>query len=157
MSYYTDFVIYPILTVIFTVLFVTSFSTLALYTAGVTLFTFAEYWVHRTWLHRVMWHSTHQRHHVHPEEYIVFPWYYIPGIMLGFFCILPFASFAGFLLGYCWFIYWHHILHHWDLSKMPAWIQRYSAWHEMHHYKTRYNYGITHPLWDVVFGTYKKL
>ena len=30
-------------------------------------------------------------------------------------------------------------------------------WHLVHHAKGRYNFGIFHPIWDLVFGTYRSV
>lgn len=156
-AYYFDFVAYPILISMFIGTSFNGWSWLGQALLGTTLFTLTEYWTHRALLHVVMWHSTHQRHHVFPEEYVTFPVWYLPAIFIAFWAVLPVAVFTGFLAGFVWFMYWHHILHHWDLSKTPGWVQRYAKWHDLHHKKTSCNYGITHPGWDWVFGTYRRL
>lgn len=120
--------------------------------SGVALFTLIEYWVHRVVLHHIMWHSTHQRHHTHPAEYVSFPVWLIPLIYFAFWLVLPLDIFVGFLVGGLWFAAWHHILHHWKLS---GWVLSYERWHNLHHRGLPVNYGITHPLWDILFLTYK--
>jgi sterol desaturase/sphingolipid hydroxylase (fatty acid hydroxylase superfamily) len=124
---------------------------------GVLLFTFLEYWAHRTVLHRFFFHGPHERHHDHPAEYVVFPIWYTPAAFAGFFLILPLPVFAGMVVGFCWFIYWHHVLHHFDLTSWPRPIQRYALWHLAHHRDEAVNFGITVSLWDIVFRTYRKV
>jgi cyclopropane-fatty-acyl-phospholipid synthase len=119
---------------------------------GFALFTFAEYWVHRSLLHRFFYHGTHERHHKRPEEFVVI--WYVPALFVLFYLVMPLPVFAGFTLGYSWFIATHHALHHWDLASHPL-IARYSRWHELHHKFIRCNFGITSPLWDAVFQTYR--
>lgn len=124
------------------------------YAFGCIFFTFAEYWVHRTLLHRFFYHGTHEDHHLRPSDYVVL--WYTPLIFAGFYLVMPISVFAGFMLGYLWFIGWHHILHHVDLSEASRWVRRYAAWHDVHHKAVKFNFGITHPLWDVIFGTYRR-
>jgi sterol desaturase/sphingolipid hydroxylase (fatty acid hydroxylase superfamily) len=151
-TWYVGFGAGPLAAAAWTILFPDPLAILG----GLLLFTLLEYITHRWILHWIMWSKHHQRHHVYPEEYTMFPWWYIPLVMTGFWLLLPNAMFGGFLWGYALFIWWHHVLHHYDRDKLPGWVQRYAAWHDVHHHKTRYNYGITHPLWDVVFGTYRR-
>lgn len=126
--------------------------------AGLVGFTYAEYWVHRVVLHRLIWHSIHQRHHRHPEEYVTFPVWVMPAffISLGLLTIPATGNaglWVGVALGYLWFICWHHVLHHVDLSRWPGPVRRYAAWHDRHHDGGPCNYGITHPFWDKLHGT----
>lgn len=127
--------------------------------AGAFGWTFVEYWVHRSVLHGFFWHGTHERHHLNPHEYISFPLWYTP---LGFAAALagsllvglPVAAWAGFVLGYVWFMSLHHLLHHVELVE-GTWLQRYATWHDKHHDGQPVNYGITTNVWDRVFGTYR--
>jgi sterol desaturase/sphingolipid hydroxylase (fatty acid hydroxylase superfamily) len=153
--YYTDFIIPPaaIAAVACSAWESVSATWLPLILLGLLLFTFIEYWTHRTLLHRVMWHGAHQRHHTHPHEFTIFPWWYLPAIFAGFWFILPSAVYIGFMLGAMWFFIWHHMIHHWSLQNRP-WLQAYERWHNLHHRDLPVNYGITQPLWDIVFGTY---
>ena len=124
----------------------------ALVLAGLVLFTLAEYWVHRSVLHVWTHHVAHGRHHAHPEEYTVL--WSVPLIFLVLWLVAPAPLFLGFTLMYVWFYMWHHLLHHVDLARLPL-VRRYASWHLVHHRHTRYNFGITSPVWDLVFGTYR--
>lgn len=121
---------------------------------GVVLFGFIEYVVHRWLLHGPFWSNHHERHHTHPSEHVVFPVYLLPAIFAGFFVALPIPVFAGFLLGYAWFSAWHGALHHWNLETHPL-IRRYADWHLVHHMGQPMNFGISHPLFDIIFRTYR--
>ena len=124
--------------------------------AGVVLFGLVEYLVHRFVLHGGFYHhSNHERHHTHPNERVVFPWWYTPSIFAAFSLVLPYSVFTGMLIGYGHFLWWHHALHFWDLEKHPI-IRRYARWHMVHHAGFPNNFGISHPLFDLIFGTYRR-
>jgi sterol desaturase/sphingolipid hydroxylase (fatty acid hydroxylase superfamily) len=154
-AYWVDFLLYPVAAC--AALYWSGFSaaTFAWAGFGFLLFTFLEYWIHRVVLHKFFYHGVHERHHLYPEEYVVFPFWYVPAIFLAFFVVLPLPVFGGFTLGYFWFIAWHDSLHHWNLENHPL-IARYAKWHMVHHRRAGYNFGITTPIWDFIFLTYKR-
>jgi sterol desaturase/sphingolipid hydroxylase (fatty acid hydroxylase superfamily) len=154
--YRLDFVLYPLLAAGIIATDCGSPGWIGAAACGALLFTLVEYWVHRIVLHRFFFHSSHQRHHTHPDEYVVFPIYYTPAIFFGFFLVLPLPVFAGFVIGYCWFLVWHHVLHHVDLTACPRPVQRYALWHLVHHKLDDCNFGITVPVWDFVFRSYRR-
>lgn len=54
---------------------------------------------------------------------------------------------------------WYERVHHNHHTKAPK--SRYGAWLRKHHFihhfhDARVNHGVTTPIWDLVFGTYKK-
>lgn len=158
LRYYADFVVLPIsiALLIYKDSYVIAMAPgtwflLALY--GLIGFTFIEYWYHRVILHGVFWSKFHQRHHQRAHEKVIFPWWYMPLTFTLIWLVLPTPLFVGFQVGAMWFFSWHHILHQWDHRKHP-WIRQYDTWHDLHHKDLPVNYGITHPLWDMVFGTY---
>jgi sterol desaturase/sphingolipid hydroxylase (fatty acid hydroxylase superfamily) len=155
--YRMDFVLYPLLAAGIIATQCRGIQWAALALAGVVLFTFVEYWTHRIVLHRFLFHGSHERHHSHPREYVVFPIWYTPAIFAGFFVVLPLPVFAGFVIGYCWFLIWHHVLHHVDLTRWPRPAQHYALWHLAHHRRDDCNFGITTNLWDYVFGSYRRV
>lgn len=154
-SYYLDFCLYPAAALTIAAVTCRSVSWIGAAAFGFALFTFVEYWTHRILLHRFFYHGTHEHHHRAPEHFVVFPPWYVGGLFVAFFVLMPWAVFAGFCLGYTWFVVWHHALHHWDLAQRPL-VRRYATWHDQHHKFIRCNFGITHPLWDLVFGTYRR-
>jgi sterol desaturase/sphingolipid hydroxylase (fatty acid hydroxylase superfamily) len=128
---------------------------------GFVLWTFTEYWVHRSLLHRFFWHGTHEHHHLNPLEDVAFPLWYVPAGFIGIW--IPFwasehfgnrfalAMYGGVVAGYMWFMFMHWILHH--NPRATEGTERFAIWHNRHHRLNDCNYGITTRLWDVVFGT----
>lgn len=62
---------------------------------------------------------------------------------------------VGFVAMYAAYEFVHHSLH----VKAPTTF--YGRWARQHHFyhhfeKPSFNHGVTSPLWDIVFGTYKK-
>jgi len=138
--------------------------------AGLAFWTLAEYWLHRKFFHwepanafgRRMHFIIHGVHHDHPNDklrLVMPPGASIPlaALFLGLFWLLlgsptalPF--FAGFIAGYLVYDYTHYYLHHFvprsELGK------RLREQHMRHHFQDhRYGFGVSSPLWDVVFGT----
>lgn len=157
--YYLDFFLYPPIVALIAALDMRSAAWLLWFVGGFVFWTFVEYWVHRALLHRIFWHVTHERHHKNPQEFVVFPIWQLPLFFLavgaGAYAIGLIPVYAGFLAGYVWFLTMHHWLHHIDLDNQRAWLQRYAIWHNRHHKLNDRNYGITTPLWDVLFRTSK--
>ena len=81
--------------------------------------------------------------------YAVF--YLILDVVLGIpYWIAP--TFAGFITGYLIYDMTHYATHHWAMrSGYLKFVKRY---HMQHHYKTPdRRFGVSSPLWDMVFGT----
>lgn len=155
--FWLDFAIYPVIVAVIVATDCRDLAWFAWATLGALSFTFVEYWMHRLALHAWLYQGQHERHHTHPREYVVFPIYYTPTIFLVAYLALPLAIFAGFTIGYVWFLVWHHILHHLDLNLLPASVRRYALWHLAHHHDESCNFGITVPVWDLVFRTYRRI
>lgn len=161
-AYWVDYFVFPVAIVATTVWDSASLSWqgFAVAVLGWLTFTYVEYWMHRSVLHRLMWHGQHERHHRTPEEYVTFPPLAVP---LGFAALLAVvvavtgsaAFWVGGALGYLWFIIWHHVLHHVDLANWPRFVRDYATWHLRHHTNLSCNYGITVPWWDLLHGTSK--
>lgn len=150
--YYIDFVVFPPLVAWAAwEAFRDPLQTLLLF-AGMILWTFNEYWVHRSVLHRYFWHGTHERHHNEPEEFVETIWWYTPVLGIVSYPLLPLGLWAGFWAGYVWFLCMHHMLHHRALTP-GTWLYQYARWHGLHHKFGDCNYGITMNWWDRVFGT----
>jgi sterol desaturase/sphingolipid hydroxylase (fatty acid hydroxylase superfamily) len=65
-------------------------------------------------------------------------------------------TFAGTALGYVAYDWTHYYTHHFSPKRgVGRWLKRYHMLH--HHDSPNHRYGITTPLWDVVFGTYLPL
>jgi len=67
----------------------------------------------------------------------------------------PEAMFAGGAFLYMMYDAMHYYFHHGDnLPWAPAYFKWMKRRHMDHHYKNEnMNYGVTAPIWDVVFGT----
>jgi dihydroceramide fatty acyl 2-hydroxylase len=138
--------------------------------AGVGIWTLTEYWLHRLVFHwepdnafgRRMHFIIHGIHHDHPNDklrLVMPPSVSIPlaglfllGFRLAFGSPAALPIFGGFLFGYLVYDYTHYYVHHFvpksDLAK------KLREQHMRHHFQDhRFGYGVSSPLWDVVFGT----
>jgi sterol desaturase/sphingolipid hydroxylase (fatty acid hydroxylase superfamily) len=143
--------------------------------AGLFLWTFAEYMIHRFVFHydpkseRVakIWFMFHGVHHVQPQlktRLVMPPALSIPLAILFYFAYDLVVGkalnapawvdpiFSGFMLGYLVYDLTHYATHHWPMRwGVLKYLKRY---HMMHHFKTpQARYGVSSPVWDVVFGT----
>jgi sterol desaturase/sphingolipid hydroxylase (fatty acid hydroxylase superfamily) len=142
---------------------------------GLFAWTFTEYMLHRFVFHfraRAPWQERivflfHGIHHVQPQckTRLVMPpvvsvplsfvfyglFYLILGVLLQApHWIAP--TFAGFIAGYLIYDLTHYATHHfpmrWGFLKF---LRRY---HMLHHFKTpEQRFGVSSPLWDIVFHT----
>jgi len=142
---------------------------------GLFLWTFTEYTLHRFVFHfppRAPWQERlsflfHGVHHAQPKmktRLVMPPPVSIPLTLLFyavFYLILDLAldmpywiapTFAGFIAGYLIYDMTHYATHHWAMrSGYFKFLKRY---HMQHHYKTPdKRFGVSSPLWDMVFGT----
>jgi dihydroceramide fatty acyl 2-hydroxylase len=137
--------------------------------AGVLIWTLTEYWLHRLVFHwepdnafgRRMHFIIHGIHHDHPNDkmrLVMPPSVSIPLatlFFLGFWALLGTAAypvFAGFIAGYLFYDYTHYYVHHFVPKSRLG--KRLREQHMRHHFQDhRYGYGVSSPLWDVVFRT----
>jgi 4-hydroxysphinganine ceramide fatty acyl 2-hydroxylase len=144
---------------------------LGLFAAGLVVWTFSEYWLHRTlfhWTPDAPWGARfhfllHGVHHdwVNDKYRLVMPpaaslglgfvffwmWYAI----LGSSWVYPF--FAGKVAGYLAYDMVHYGVHHFRWKNKV--LLRLRAHHMNHHHnKEGRKYGVSTTLWDHVFGTY---
>lgn len=124
---------------------------------GGLTWTLVEYVLHRF----AHWTLEPCPHHVDPQDYNVGPsWLMIVLWLVGLWAVAPWAFAAGFTTGYVLYTALHFTMHHrprWYLGSTPVWLRTLRHNHNSHHFidETR-NYGVTSPLWDVVFGTRKR-
>jgi len=139
--------------------------------AGIFLWTFLEYFVHRWLLHpelknpflKKLAHYSHLKHHEDDEDphkffvplsitmgmyFVIAPIiYFIVGRIEWTIAIIPMTT-MGYV-GFEWFHYWVHV----TTSKHPL-TKWYRKYHFAHHYKNeKYHYGVTTPIWDIIFRT----
>jgi sterol desaturase/sphingolipid hydroxylase (fatty acid hydroxylase superfamily) len=147
----------------------------AVFFAGLFLWTFSEYILHRFLFHyeprterqRKIFFLFHGVHHAQPQvktRLVMPPAVSIPMALVfyGLFHLLlavilgvplwvgPLT--AGFLAGYLIYDLTHYATHHLPMRKgFAKYLKRY---HLKHHYKTPdQRFGVSSPLWDAVFGT----
>ncbi|MFN0159355.1 MAG: sterol desaturase family protein [Bacteroidota bacterium] len=149
------------------------FQMVLFFLAGLLFWTFTEYILHRFVFHyepksgwgKKLHFLMHGIHHDYPNDslrLVMPPAVSIPlaALFYGAFVVVlgkTFTSpfFAGFLLGYLCYDMIHYATHHFAMkSSISLWVKQH---HMRHHYQTDdFNYGVSSPLWDFVFGTYQE-
>jgi dihydroceramide fatty acyl 2-hydroxylase len=147
-----------------------AWSTVLLFCAGIAIWTLTEYWLHRLFFH---WEPKfrggdrlhfiiHGVHHDHPNDamrLVMPPAVSVPlaALFLGLYALIfgtpeAFPAFAGFIAGYLGYDYTHyHVHHHTPRTKLG---KRIREQHMRHHFQDhRYGFGVSSPLWDVIFQT----
>lgn len=145
-----------------------------LFVAGILLWTLTEYALHR-WLYhftpknphlRMFFFLTHGYHHEFPHDRmrLVAPplMFTTLGLFFGALYWLVFGPvywaplFGGFLTGYLGYDTVHFYSHHaHPKSALGRWLR---AYHLRHHFEdSEVRFGISTPLWDFVFGTFRGL
>ena len=138
--------------------------------AGLLLWTLTEYWLHRKLFHWDPDHPIGHRlhfiihgvHHDHPNDrmrLVMPPGASIPlaALFFGLFWVIfglptAYPMFAGFLIGYLTYDYMHYYLHHFVPKSKRGKALREQ--HMRHHFQDhRYGFGVSSPLWDIVFRT----
>ncbi len=140
----------------------------ALLFSGLFVFSFTEYMVHRYLFHshnasdkKNMTYRLHHIHHDHPrdKERLALPLpvgLAVAGVVYLLFWLAmgtytPFF-FPGFLTGYALYLFVHYLIH----TRRPPKNLFRVLWknHSIHHYQDDTKaYGVTSPLWDVIFRT----
>ena len=143
--------------------------------AGLVVWTFAEYTLHRFVFHfrargprqeRLLF-LFHGVHHAQPQcktRLVMPPVVSIPmalvfyGLFYGVVGLGLQAPqwvdplFAGFILGYLAYDLAHYATHHFPMR--AGYLKFLKRYHMQHHYKTPdARYGVSSPVWDAVFGT----
>ena len=137
--------------------------------SGIVLWTLTEYSLHRWVFHyepRSSWGKRlhflmHGVHHDYPRDAtrLVMPLAISIPIGIVFYTVfrvlLPshhFGLFAGFALGYLSYDMIHYATHHFAMtSKVGRYLKIY---HMRHHFNDSHSgYGVSNPLWDIVFRT----
>jgi len=140
---------------------------------GIGIWTLTEYWLHRLIFHwepdnafgRRMHFVIHGIHHDHPNDklrLVMPPAVSIPLAALFFFAFTlifgtptAYPLFGGFIAGYLFYDYTHYYVHHFVPRSDRGKRQR--EHHMRHHFQDhRFGYGVSSPLWDVVFRTVPK-
>jgi dihydroceramide fatty acyl 2-hydroxylase len=137
---------------------------------GGVIWTLTEYWLHRLVFHwepdnafgRRMHFIIHGIHHDHPNDrlrLVMPPAVSVPLAVLFFLAFAfvfgtpaAYPLFGGFLAGYLLYDYTHYYVHHFVPRTRLG--KRLREQHMRHHFQDhRFGYGVSSPLWDVVFRT----
>lgn len=142
---------------------------------GLFFWTFAEYTLHRFVFHfkpKAPWQERlsfifHGVHHAQPQcktRLVMPPAVSIPLALMfyGFFYLLfdvvagspgwIAPIFSGFITGYLIYDLTHYATHHFPMR--TGYLKFLKRYHNQHHYKTpNQRFGVSTPLWDIVFGT----
>ncbi len=124
---------------------------------GIAAWTLAEYWIHRIVFHgKTPFEPMHQMHHALPKDMIGVASY---GTFAGFVIVWLIAGSslcAGFMLGYLTYCAIHVRMHHGDRSRFSRYVAFMFNHHAGHHRGGSGNFGVSSPIWDFVFQTYRK-
>lgn len=132
--------------------------------AGLLAWSLAEYWIHRAVFHsRIGFQSMHEMHHALPKDLIgIASWATFAGFALVWLSSAGLVGAgagsvmtAGFLLGYLIYCSVHVAIHHRAARGLGRYGALMLALHQGHHRGGRGNFGVSSPLWDIVFGTYQ--
>lgn len=143
------------------------------FAAGVVITSLIEYCLHRFAFHfvpksqagRLNHFILHGYHHEFPNDpmRLVLPPIGIwpVAVVVGVVYWLAFGPYfwpiyGGTALGYILYDWLHYYTHHFNPKGGPGkWLKRY---HMLHHFDSpHHRFGITSPLWDLVFGTFMPL
>lgn len=157
-EYYLDFFLTPSITL---ALILTSTITplwFAFIGLGFVSWSFVEYAFHRWVLHRLYpLDQLHDLHHKHQQDYIALH----PGISLVLYLtlwgLLGFGSspfMIGYSLGYILYSILHTLFHYTIIQKGHP-LYQLKMNHAAHHRRDA-NFGVTSPVWDLIFRTYNR-
>lgn len=129
--------------------------------SGLLLFSLVEYAFHRYLFHGgvPLFSPGHRKHHDNPTAQGALPFFLPPAILVliaavlgreatgGVSCLVA----GGLALGYLCYGLAHDAIHA-RRFQQPL-LRRWAGMHHVHHHHPDTNFGVTTPLWDVVFGT----
>jgi dihydroceramide fatty acyl 2-hydroxylase len=145
---------------------------------GLVLWTFSEYWLHRTFFHwqppgrwgeqlHFLVHGVHHKWHQDPYRLVMppaislvlgaifFGLFWAAALGLALVGVPPgwhLGAFSGFVVGYVADDCMHYYLHH--FRPKSTYLKRLRAHHMNHHHNDPdAKFGVSSVLWDRVFGT----
>lgn len=143
----------------------------ALFIAGLVAMSLLEYVLHRFLFHWVpdnregrfrhfMMHGYHHQFPNDPMRLVAPPlmsWPVAAVVIAVYYAALGPSSwlqaFAGTSLGYIAYDWTHYYTHHFKpTTRLGKWMRDYHIQH--HHDPSPTRYGVSSPIWDMVFGTY---
>ncbi len=165
-TFFLDFYVYPPVIIFclgLALLYTSVLHVIALAAAGLAVWTFAEYLLHRFVLHHWPYFiDMHKAHHDETQEMIGSPtvfsllvFYvlvYLP-LWYGWANGVALPLFSGFIAGYLAFDAVHYSVHH--IQGQNRLLRSWKKIHAIHHHgDADKNYGVLTDFWDRVFGTY---
>ncbi len=144
-----------------------------LFAFGIFFWTLVEYILHRFVFHyhpksefgkriHFIFHGVHHSYPRDPLRLVMPPSVSIPLAFMFYFLFkwlipnnlhLPF--FSGFVLGYLVYDITHYAVHHFPIKNKL--FLKIKSHHMRHHYSDENSrFGVSSPLWDIVFGTLPK-
>ena len=141
-----------------------------LYLAGLIIWTFVEYSLHRfvfhykprsEWGRKFHWtfHGVHHDYPSDPLRLVMVPavslplataFYFLFVLIMDYPSAAPFTG--GFLTGYLFYDITHYAVHHFPIKGRVFGSLR--EWHMRHHFQDPDNgYGVSSPIWDHIFRT----
>lgn len=132
---------------------------IAAFLLGLLTWSLVEYVLHRYLLHHLYPGDHLSGHHKTPTDYTIGPsWLSVAGYFFAFLGVVAVAGawvfYLGVVVGFVFYAVMHRLCHHrlsdnWLLRKLRR-------NHNVHHFKDEdANFGVSSPLWDIVFGTYQ--
>ena len=139
------------------------------YLAGLIMFTFVEYMMHRYVFHMALTTSIRKKtqylfhgvHHEYPrdKDRLAMPPLASIALALIIFGLMnlvlgrwSYGFVAGFLNGYALYLFVHYIVHAWKMPQNK--LKTLWLFHNIHHYQDEtVAFGVSSPFWDYVFGT----
>jgi len=132
--------------------------------AGVMLWQAFEYAIHRVLFHAFApLARMHDIHHANPKGFVgVASWLTFVGFGATFGVIAVLAGVpaaaacvAGILLGYLFYCAIHIRMHHGDRARLWRYTRFMRELHAAHHRGGDGNFGVSSPLFDLIFRTYR--
>jgi sterol desaturase/sphingolipid hydroxylase (fatty acid hydroxylase superfamily) len=126
---------------------------------GALIWSLLEYAAHRFLFHSYF-RRDHWAHHVDPTAYIGISGIYIgiayAALLLPVWWLGLQSFYAGFMLGYFLYVLMHFVMHRPE-HKLYRLLKGVARNHEMHHLRgLETNFGVTSPLWDLIFLSYSR-
>jgi sterol desaturase/sphingolipid hydroxylase (fatty acid hydroxylase superfamily) len=132
---------------------------------GLLAWTLVEYLLHRFAFHAPtrFLGRRHIAHHADVSERALTPAKWQPVLMVAIaglggahalFGRAGVEALAGLLVGYALYEVTHYAVHYWKLE--ADWFRALKRYHLSHHFQSpRARFGVTSPVWDIVFGTFR--
>jgi dihydroceramide fatty acyl 2-hydroxylase len=133
---------------------------------GFILWTLAEYFIHRVIFHHFPYfEEQHDVHHRQPKAWVgANTLITLSGFILVMLLMIPlvpwgvhYAITSGFIVGYLTYSIVHIQFHHGAITPLfKSYFNYMTEYHNGHHRGGSSNFGVTSPVWDMVFRTFRR-